>query len=99
MRKLRNGTCFPDAKDLLTPLPPRTASNHELWEVLNIDYLTIFEVYRHKPEKTQIPVNWLAFRHRRDFVAGSWNVFKSNWLPHIQLMVSQEKSNFRLLMI
>ena len=87
MRKLRNGTYFPEAAKMLTPLPPKSASNHELWETLNIDYLIIFEVYHKLPKTTQIPINWLAFRHRKDFVAGLWNVFKSNWLPHINLMV------------
>ena len=88
MRKLRNGTYFPQAAEFLTPLPAKTATNAELWETLNIDYLTIFEVYRHLPKKTQIPIGWLAFRHRKDFIAGTWNVHKANWLPYVNLMVS-----------
>ena len=43
------------------------------------------------PPDTQIPLKWLVFRHRKDFVAGMWNAYKSNWLPYIHLLPEEEK--------
>lgn len=90
---LRTGRYWPKAKIRLCKLKINEYNNYELWQEVSRLMIIIVEKYVKLPPITQIPLHWVIFRNKNDFVAGNWNVFSDYWLPFLPLMPEKLQLN------
>ena len=89
---LRTGRYWPKSGLKLRKLNLNEKTNFELWQEVSRLMIIIVNKYISLPKQTQLPLHWVIFRHKSDFVAGSWNAFHNFWLPFVDFMPKNQQA-------
>ena len=63
--------------------PMRLPNNHNLWQEVSTYLIEMFHYIMDDPKRLSVNLQYLIFRDKNDFFAGSWNAFKTHWMPFI----------------
>lgn len=92
INKIRAGEYFPRTKWKKKPIEEGCLTDIQLWDHLSSIMTEVIHIYNDVARHETIPLKWLIVRDKRDFIAGSWNLYSRHWQHFIHYMPEDQQS-------